>query len=402
MAEPTGIKTIKDLVVAAAEFAGIASYGAGTDVAIPPSNAHDLDLCLRIVNDAIRRFIGAAPESGWRWQRRQCIVKLVTAITGTATGGTSTTLVDSGLAEDYSNDHFKDCIVEITAGTGRGESALVTSYTGASGTFIFSALSGNSTPDTTSEYAIGHRYKLPDDFGGTPDGLITYVRESNRGVPITWCHESEIRQFRENDFHTNYPYYAAIRAFSYRQYELIVYPDPIDTDTLEFPYTAYFNDLSMISSKATAGGATSLTDSTLANMYANDYFNGWLLTVVSGTGRTGYATVTDYTGSSGKFDFTALSNGATPDTTSYYIVEPVIHTHPAGFQFDFVMLSAVRAEAERQIEDLRSAGWSATYDNDLQQAYLLNTRMGARRLGKNLNMPQRGRCDRIWKDVTFS
>lgn len=406
MAEPTTRKTIGDLVREVARYTGLAYYGSsGDDVAMAPTDRHDLDICKKIVNDGISMFVEDAPTRGWRWQKRIMAVSFVVTTTSTATSGTSTTLVDSDLAGTYDDDYYNNCIIEITAGTGKGETALVTDYTGSTGTFTFSGgLSGDSTPDTTTEYTIGHRYKLADDFGGSTEGRITYIRESNIGTPIDWASEALMRDLRENSNTSDYPQFAAVQPYDRRQWELIVWPDPSAVHVVQFPYSAYWDALEFECGIGTAAAATSITIGALANLYADDYFNGWTLTVVGGTGQNGTATVTDYTGSSGKVDFSGgLSTGVTPDTTSVVILEPVNRTHPAGFQFDDVIIAACKARAELEIEDLGST-WTNYYSSKgIPKAYERDARLAPRKLGKDVYGLKASRTvERTWKDVSFS
>jgi len=69
---------------------------------------------------------------------------------------------------------------------------------------------------------------------------------------------------------------------------------------------------------ASSGTAITLVDDSIEDTYDDDHFNGYVLTITAGTGLDEYATVTDYTGSSGTFTFAALSGGSTPDDTSEY------------------------------------------------------------------------------------
>jgi hypothetical protein len=62
MADPTLSMTFGDLIMRVAEFLGVADYSGGA--AAVPTDAHDLDLCKRYVNDGYRKFINANP----RWQ----------------------------------------------------------------------------------------------------------------------------------------------------------------------------------------------------------------------------------------------------------------------------------------------------------------------------------------------
>lgn len=399
MAEPTSKMTIKELVTAIAERIGIGFYGtAGDESVMCPVNSHDLDVCLRLANNAVRMFIADAPLTGWNWPKRIMTVGLKVMTTGTASGGTATTLVYATLAGTYANDYYKECIIEITDGTGEGEYALITGYTGASGTFTFSALSSGSTPDDTSVFKIGHRYKLADDFGGSPTGPITYVRDTNHTRSLGWSNEAEIRQQGQISVFTTYPYLAAIRPYGDRQFELLIFPDPSVADLVQFPYRKYFDKFQIASGEATGGTAVTLVDGSRNEI--NDYFNEWLLTIISGTGKTETATITDYTAATGTFTFAALSGGSTPDATSRYVVEPVIKTHPAGYQFDNVILSACFARAEMEQEDIQ-AGWVQMYkQTDLPAAHNHDKKLTPRSLGY-CGDGTRSKQGRIWKTVTY-
>lgn len=69
--EPTSALTFQDLLIEVAYKAGCAYYGPdGTGAAQVPVDNHDLVLCQRIVNKAIRMFINDAPSpNGWSWTR---------------------------------------------------------------------------------------------------------------------------------------------------------------------------------------------------------------------------------------------------------------------------------------------------------------------------------------------
>ncbi|MHA1961905.1 MAG: hypothetical protein ACW99U_16985 [Candidatus Thorarchaeota archaeon] len=330
-------------------------------------------------------------------------VTFAATYTGTATSGSVTTLVDSGIAGTYADDFFNGYSIYIEAGTGRGETATVTDYTGSSGTFTFTALSGGSTPDTTTEYSIatstdaingdGSRYKLPANFGGTVDGKIEYAKNSNRGTIIEWRDEAFIRARRSVTLNSGYPLFAAYRPYeptsenlsSSRRWEIIFDPRPIAADSIKFPYTLYFDQMLMEMGTATGGSATTLVDS--GRWEADDFFNDWIITVRDGTGRGETATVTDYTGSSGTFTFTALSGGSTPDTTTVYTIEPASNLHPAGHQFDEAIRAACKAYAEMDQQDqMMDTHWTDVYHKKaLPNAYKKDKRSAPRRLGKMLN-----------------
>jgi hypothetical protein len=71
---------------------------------------------------------------------------------GTATGGSSTTLVDSKLASYPADDNLNYYQLYIYDGTAQGDKRTITDFTKSSGTCTATAFS--ATPDTTSKYAI--------------------------------------------------------------------------------------------------------------------------------------------------------------------------------------------------------------------------------------------------------
>jgi hypothetical protein len=71
---------------------------------------------------------------------------------GMATGGSGSTLVDTNRTE--TTDYFKNWTLYVIDGVGAGESATVTGYNATTKTFAFTALSGGSTPNTTSAYVV--------------------------------------------------------------------------------------------------------------------------------------------------------------------------------------------------------------------------------------------------------
>ncbi len=99
MAESTLALTFEDLIIAVAEFLGLSPYGDGTGIASIPaaSNAHDLDLCKRRVNDGWRRFINSSPS--WNWMSPTFTLTM-------DPDGTSDRLVDSTTWRYYLRDGF--------------------------------------------------------------------------------------------------------------------------------------------------------------------------------------------------------------------------------------------------------------------------------------------------------
>lgn len=383
--EPTSSLVFEDMLTEMAELVGVADYNSATGIAIHPNDKGDIDKLKRAANNGIRRFISNAPPLGWNWMKRIMSVALKISSSGTATGGSATTLVDSDLADTYANDYYNDLILEIDGGTGIGETALITDYTGASGTFTFSALSGGSTPDTTSTYRVGYRYALDQTFGGQPDGKITYLRNSGVG-PIEWINESAMREWRESFSAGGNPHQAAIRPYGNRRYEIIFYPDPGAARVIQFPYTYYFDKLDILTGAATtAGDATMLTDT--GRTEPNDYFNtNWIVEVVSGTGKGSYGIVTDFVKSTGVItvdawlDIDGTSTGTNPGSGDEYRLLPVSNLQPAGFAFDNVVRLACMAAAEAELDDVQTI-WENKYGQALSNALKIDARSAPRTVG---------------------
>lgn len=343
MAEPTSHLSFYDLILRVAERAGMAYYGSdGQGKALVPVDKYNLDKLKRVVNDGFRLFQANAPSGGWRWQRQVASVLF-----------------------------YPD---------------------------------GDGSDNIDSDPA---RYLLPQFFAGQTNGPITYTKDTNHSTSIKWVDPYIIDARRSVTVTTGYPQFATVRPYhnatipalaSSRRWELLVDPEPVAADTVEFPYTVYFDNMDMETGVATAGAATTLTDS--ARDEADDYFNTWVLTIVAGTGKGETATITDY--ASGVFTFSALSGGSTPDTTSVYYVQPAANLHPAGVAMDHGVISACYAEAEKQIEQLNEGLVELFYKVDLPAAQKLDALTAPRTLG---NMYRRGDmtiCERTWEDVTFS
>jgi len=419
MAEPTSAYSIQALILRVAKAAGIAYYGSdGQGVAMVPVNEHDLQRCLDIVNDGIKFFIASAPPEGWRWMDREMTITFAPSVTGTADAADATSITDTDLATDYDDDYWNGYVLKVTGGTGEDETATITDYDGTTGKFTFSAgLSGSTTPDTTTEYRIcpstsvvdsdPARYQLADDFQGEVAGEITYEADSGRGTCLDWVSEAEIRRCREVDILTGYPNKAAVRPYSGRRWEILFDPEPTAADTVTFRYKAGFAAMQAKGGEASAGDATSLTDSSIANLYPDDYFNDWTIYIIGGTGRNSYATVTDYTGATGAFTVAdwlscdGSAGGTDPDATSEYFVTDGT-THPAGMQFDEAILGACLAKAELGFEDLQVGYMNKFLELDLKNAWMLDARSAPKKLGCMLPGTQRTHRypdDHNWNDV---
>lgn len=411
MSEPTSALSLYDMILRVAVAARVAYHGSdGQARAMVPVDEYEFQRCLDVVNDGIRFFISLAPETGWRWMSRTMKVTFAPAVTGTATAADATSITDSALVNDYANDYFNGCVIKITTGTGEGETATVTDYVKATGQFVFAAgLSGGTTPDTTSGYSVCHsvdvlegdpaKYRLSQDFLGDVAGPIHYEADSGRGRIIDWVSEAEVRGSRSTTTIEGYPTKAAVVPYTDRRWMLFVEPSPSAADTVEFPYRVGFDKLEAISGTATGGGATTLAAGVLANLYADDYFNGWTIQVLNGTGRNSYAVVTDYTKATGTFTVAAwLGPAISPAANSIFYAYDG-GNHPAGMQFDEAVLAACLAKAELEFEDLKLGYMDKFLTLDLPRAHQIDARSAPRKLGQMLPGSRRQGHERIWNDV---
>jgi hypothetical protein len=333
----------------------------------------------------------------------------------------ATSLTDTVLSTVYdADDDLNGWWVYITSGTGEGSYAQITDYD--TGTGVITVIewldengsSGGVTPATDDEYSITKyetvggdisRYYLPENFGGEISGKPTYAKGTTHTQRIDWAPESEIRQRRQFGTSIGYPNQVAIRQLEprtsspgpKRRYEIILYPDPTQDNVIEFPYPLVFNKLDIESGIATSidAGSYILSDSTREE--ADDYFNGWLLTIIGGSGKSQSAIVDDYV-AGGTFTFTADTWFTTvPDTTSVYCVEPVNNLHPAGIKFDQVIKSACLAKAEQMYENINAGHIEEYIQKDLLQAKLADARsVMFTKIGKKRPY------ETFWTEVTHS
>ena len=436
MSEPTSAYSFYHLLLRVAKEAGIAYYGsAGSGKAVIPVDAEQLQTVKSMVNDGIKMFIEDAPPKGWRWMRRIASVNIDnTRITGTADDADGTSITDLTLADTYdADDDLNDYWCYILTGTGAGSYAQITDYTTLTGKVTVAdwldqyGNASGTDPVATDTFAITQvetvagdvaRYPLPTNFGGEVNGNIGYAADSNHGTVIDWVDESEIRASRASTVTSGYPSKAAIRPLEYassaaqpgRRWELIVDSEPGSEDTLTFPYTLYFDNLRLEAAIATAADATSVTGGTLANLYPDDYFNDWIVTIMSGTGEKSYASITDYTGSTGKVTVAdwlksdGTAGGIDPVADSTFYMVPISNLHPAGFKFDRTVLAACLAEAEVKLEDI-TAGYVQMYmQKALPRAYAADTRTAPRKLG-SMNRRSLNRYNahsNEWDDITYN
>lgn len=394
MSEPTSGLGFYDLLLRVAEKGGMAYYGSdGQSKAVVPIDAFNLDLCKRIVNDGFRLFKSSPPPDGWHWQERMASILLAATVTGTSTSGAATYLIDID-NRDEDDDYFNGWLLTITSGTGIGETAIITAFTKLSSKLEFTALSGSSTPDTTSTYMVEKVNVLPNDFGGQIDGPIKYMAGTYNGTEITEVDESTIRAWKANGVSLGYPNLAAISPYepvagslsSTRRWKMEFYPSPAAAHVLTVPYTSQFDKMDCETGTATGGSATTLIDTD--RLEADGYFKDWILTIIAGVGLGQTAIITSYDEGTSTFTFTGkLSGESTPDITSVYYVEPAANLHPAGIVFDDAIQAACYAEAEKQVEEINEGAVELYYKVHLVNAHRLDGLSRPRTLRRSNKSP---------------
>lgn len=438
--EPTSAYTMTDLVAKVAHEMGVAYYGGGSGAAlVPADDDYNLQLCKEIVNDGIKMFIADAPKNGWRWMRRIMSVSIdgtrVTGIVDSVTDPAlpaTPTLVDLTLASTYdTNDELNGYWIYILTGTGQYSYAQITDYVALTGTVTVAdwldqyGNTGGTHPAAASTFAITRyetvggdvaRYPLAENFGGEVNGKITYAKDSSHSTEIQWVDEAQLRTVKATTELTGYPRRAAYRPLEpkgstlattsiKRRWELVLDPKPSGSDTLEFPYTLYFDNLDLEAGVGDSGSDTTLVDA--ARTEGTDYFKGWICRIIYGTGKGSYAAVTGYT-SAGTFAVAdwltsaGVGGGTNPGANSVYTVEPANNRHPAGFRFDEAIMAACLYKTEEEDESVAESGKNFVdkYMNKaLPKAYETDLRSHPRTLG-SMNQGTDVVHERTWMDIT--
>ena len=291
---PTGALTFEDLIIEVAIKLGVAYYGAAGDKeAQVPIDVHDLSICKRVVNNAIRLFLSDAPPNGWRCQHPVASLTMwaSVALEAAATDAwvTSTTYVVGDKVTDSGESYV--CLVAHTSGTfatdlasaywretydctGVYEPSTDTTLITASGAVFYDSMELKSivvtdvdtltiatyvstttvrvsgshswTGSKTFSIASNGNYTLPRTFGGEVTGDITYDEDTRPTITIKWVHESRIRRNREDTTsETGYSYWAATRKMDDGgdRWELLAWPVPNVVYVVKFPYELYFDKL---------------------------------------------------------------------------------------------------------------------------------------------------------------
>jgi len=98
------------------------------------------------------------------------------AVTGTATGGTTSTLIDTGLSGSTADDQFIGKYILTNEGTADTEAVLITDYVAATGVFTFTPVISSAivVTDTYTVYDPSEDFLLAVDTAATTTTLINF------------------------------------------------------------------------------------------------------------------------------------------------------------------------------------------------------------------------------------
>ena len=305
---PNSALSFNDLLVRVSEKLGLAYYGTtGNSTASPPTNAHDLQICSNVVNDAIRMFIqDGPPPDGWTWQRPICMLDVwptlladsssvsllqVLGYDGTGTTMTAVTttgaLVTTGYSQlsgpFYPSMELRQLFyggnppagtlgysppTTGTLATTTGTGYAILSYLSPTAIYVQGNVTA-TTSQTSATYSVVSTgdFTLPADFGGQYSGTISYIQNTNRGVSLHWTAESLIRARRSNyNLESGTPFECAVRLIPTIQYNILGYMPPrrrwelmtwrIPNEVLHM-YFGYELMFTMLSTANTIGGVYS-------------------------------------------------------------------------------------------------------------------------------------------------
>lgn len=258
--EPSSVLSFNELILEVAYKIGVAYYGSdGQGELQIPVDAHDLDLCKRIVNKAIRMFINDGPgPNGWKWLNpvaQMDIWPIISADTSGSTTFITSTSYDSTMNLTTIQLNYGGTVSSTNTSTAgwfpsmelrniylggnpppftpgwqlpannqflQSTSTIGTLYTIVNyldathlqvfGTIPSSTFTSTGSKSTCWSMISQGDYTMPADFAGQYTGAITYVQNTNRGMILSWTDEASIRGRRQNyNFESGTPYECAVR-----------------------------------------------------------------------------------------------------------------------------------------------------------------------------------------------
>lgn len=262
MADPTLQMNFTALRIRVAEYLGIAPLV--SDIAGLPTDAHDLDLVGRMVNDGYRRFI--SENEKWNFLNVRHTIKFYSQQTGTITAVTGTTFTVGALAGTFANDVFNGYQVRLVdASTLDTYDLTITDYVGATGVFTVAAMPAAIAANDSVQYAgpnnvagQANEYFMPDDFYGIVLAPYTYDANGPR-VRMNQITEEEWREQTAMNQSSGTPAFFAHRPINTTatstggRYEVLFWPAPNSNERVTATYKRFPNALTAGTDSSVAG-----------------------------------------------------------------------------------------------------------------------------------------------------
>lgn len=252
MSEPTSALTFEDLIIEVAYKLGMASYGAaGDEEPQIPTDTHDLIVCKRIVNKAIRMFLHDGPSpNGWNFSRPVASISVWPSISTSSSNAIATASYDIATGKTTltvpTAAFYESMELRTITITSVGDKTI-TDYVSSTSIKVSGDLHLTALNKTWSMVSNGN-YTLPNSFSGEYIGELSYAAGTNRGTIPRWVDESVIRKVRADiAINSGTPALVAVRIMNSgtprRRWEMITDRVADSVLVLEFPYILSFDDM---------------------------------------------------------------------------------------------------------------------------------------------------------------
>lgn len=223
----------------------------------------------------------------------------------TAQSGTTTSITLDASASAV-DDTYNNLVIEITDGTGVGQTSLISDY---NGTTKVATVTFGLAPDSTSKFTI----HINSGICQEQDQTTKY-----RTIKLA----STASSF---DNFYNGAYFRCIGGLNKGQYALITdYDGTTKVATINRTIDNLVDSTTLYAIYGEGGTAASATSTTIVleashgHSSTDDYYNGLIISILTGTGSGQVRTISDYVGSTRTV--TVSDWTTTPDDTSTYII----------------------------------------------------------------------------------
>jgi len=279
-----------------------------------------------------------------------------------ATGGSTTTLIDSTIAGDYADDVFNGDIIRTLSGTGLGQNLIVTDFTGSTGTFTFATATAVASGTT---YVVIEPASKARSVATT--GSVSFKRTATKiGSKRLYKNASTGKQKAGVfNFAGDIPMeLSASDCIPLIENLLGHYVFQSDKTKGNTTLTGTFS----------SGTTTTAVCNDIAGDFDDDHFNDMLIHTIAGTGSNQNLVVTDFVGSTGTFTFATAT--APDNTTTFRICKGIADSGGTNTLVDSILTEAdsfwigatlkvwygTGAGEERTVTDFIASSDTITYD----------------------------------------